>query len=919
MADFDDNSLDEPMKAVFGDPNGLGAQLSEKAGDYVLNKTGSPMLAAATKTAGDVAPMILGGMHGAPEIAPHEFVSPLKDLPSSSTGPNLGIVKLAKQYMAEKGLTGESPTNYVKANPERGARIANEFEKMKSDPNDPSVRKSYQSLADETLDQYKWLKNKAGLKVTPIEAGQENPYKTSSDAINDITKNKHLYFYPTEQGFGSINKSSNHPLLAETNEKVNGKPLLANDVFRIVHDVFGHAKEGVGFGANGEENAWRNHMPMYSPEAQKALTTETRGQNSWVNFGPYGEKNRANPANTTYADQKTGILPDWTRREGFAGGGEVPEGAIPVEQESGPPEGSIPVDQDQQPQAPEQPQPQPLSGTQKAIGIAEAVGRGVLPFGLASAAETHLGVPAEDIKAREAGLDPATAIGAESAGVIGSMFIPGVGEGWLASKAAQIAIPIAKEASGIAKVGRLALRGAFEMGQFATNDEMSDAFLDKGHDAMAVATHVATAGAIGLLTGGAFGTGGKALEKIQSLKLGEYLDNVAIGLGAASEGPERVASLRQMHADYGIPIPKGIEHGIKIQNGLAEHAAGKVVGLAAGALGSLAGATGIPGAEAAGSTAGFLLANKYLAPTADKLASKYTSIATKNVAVPVMLQAIKLGEHADIANVLGYANKSAKGAKLVSNAVEDLFNIGGKEALEANPIDNDKLHKYIENGGINQQLDEIKHEQTQDSAPQGFAEGGQVQAKPLESKGGLASLYPAQNQMLTATKGRVSQYLNSLRPQQPSKMMFDKGYHDKAAERTYRSALSIANAPVSVLTHVKNGTLLPEHLQHLASMYPELHDHMSKKITEKLVKHQHDEEKQPSYKTQQALSLFLGAHLTSSLSPDSIQAAQATFAPKQPPQQQPPTKNKKSTNSLSKVSKDYETPEQSRAARANKD
>ena len=257
---------------------------------------------------------------------------------------------------------------------------------------------------------------------------------------------------------------------------------------------------------------------------------------------------------------------------------------------------------------------------------------------------------------------------------------------------------------------------------------------------------------------------------------------------------------------------------------------------------------------------------------------------------------------------------------MVANAIEDLFNIGGKEALEANPIDNDKLHKYIENGGINQQLDEIKHEQTQDNAPQGFAEGGQVQAKPLESKGGLASLYPAQNQMLTATKGRVSQYLNSLRPQQPSKMMFDKGYHDKAAERTYRSALSIANAPVSVLTHVKNGTLLPEHLQHLASMYPELHDHMSKKITEKLVKHQHDEEKQPSYKTQQALSLFLGAHLTSSLSPDSIQAAQATFAPKQPQQpQQPPTKNKKSTNSLSKVSKDYETPEQSRAARANKD
>ena len=337
---------------------------------------------------------------------------------------------------------------------------------------------------------------------------------------------------------------------------------------------------------------------------------------------------------------------------------QIPEGAIPVEQESGPPEGAIPVDQDQQPQTPEQPEAQPLSGNQKAIGIAEAVGRGVLPFGLASAAETHLGVPAEDIKAREAALDPATAIGAESAGVVGSMFIPGVGEGWLASKAAQIAIPIAKEASGIAKVGRLALRGAFEMGQFATNDEMSDAFLNKGHDAMAVATHIATAGAIGLLTGGLFGTGnnlgGKALQKIQSLKLGEYLDNVAIGLGAASEGPERVASLRQMHTDYGMPVPKGIEHGIKLQNGLAEHAAGKAVGVAAGVLSNAV------GGGAMSDMGAMYLANKYLAPTADKLASKYTSIATKNVAVPVMLQAIKLGEHADIANVLGYATNLPK-------------------------------------------------------------------------------------------------------------------------------------------------------------------------------------------------------------------------------------------------------------------
>jgi len=56
---------------------------------------------------------------------------------------------------------------------------------------------------------------------------------------------------------------------------------------------------------------------MYSPEARKAMTSETRGQNSWVNYGPHGETNRsASQGATKYADQKTGLLPDWAIHEG---------------------------------------------------------------------------------------------------------------------------------------------------------------------------------------------------------------------------------------------------------------------------------------------------------------------------------------------------------------------------------------------------------------------------------------------------------------------------------------------------------------------------------------------------------------------------------------------------------------------------
>src|SRR5690606_31575385 len=99
---------------------------------------------------------------------------------------------------------------------------------------------------------------------------------------------------------------------------IGERRLLANDVFRIVHDFFGHGIEGSGFGARGEENAWQSHMRLYSEAALPAVTSETRGQNSWVNFGPHGEANRANQRDTVYADQKTGIMPSWTWREGVA-------------------------------------------------------------------------------------------------------------------------------------------------------------------------------------------------------------------------------------------------------------------------------------------------------------------------------------------------------------------------------------------------------------------------------------------------------------------------------------------------------------------------------------------------------------------------------------------------------------------------
>jgi hypothetical protein len=217
---------------------------------------------------------------------------------------------VADAYAKENKLGKLDHDARHKVDPENAAKIARAYHDLKHDPDHPDVKRAYDALAKETAAQYDHLR-KHGYKFTAIKPGQENPYKTSKDLVKDVRDNKHAHYFPTEQGFGSAEPGagSDHPLLKKV-KTVDGE-MVANDLFRAVHDVFGHAKEGHSFGPNGEENAYHHHAQMYSPEARKALASETRGQNSWVNFGPHAEHNRTNPAKTVYADQKAGIMPDW--------------------------------------------------------------------------------------------------------------------------------------------------------------------------------------------------------------------------------------------------------------------------------------------------------------------------------------------------------------------------------------------------------------------------------------------------------------------------------------------------------------------------------------------------------------------------------------------------------------------------------
>jgi len=257
------------------------------------------------------------------------FNEPLKDAET-----------IAKSYMKSVGMEYVPVEKITKLDENLSKRISDAYDKMKNDPNDPQVKKAYEAMAKETLDQYDQILEKG----YNVEINNNEPYSSSEDMINDLRDNKRMKIFSTESGFGdepiTEEQRKENPLLRDSGRKdINGETLLVNDVFRFVHDFFGHAKLGNSFGPIGEENAWRVHSEMYSPEARKAMTSETRGQNSWVNFSGvndavFKKRDKARELRKQgkieeadqmvgevyeemkFADQKVGLLPDFAIEEG---------------------------------------------------------------------------------------------------------------------------------------------------------------------------------------------------------------------------------------------------------------------------------------------------------------------------------------------------------------------------------------------------------------------------------------------------------------------------------------------------------------------------------------------------------------------------------------------------------------------------
>lgn len=195
---------------------------------------------------------------------------------------NRSAQTLARMYARKVGFPAVAETPVVDVNVVVARQIAAIYHRTKSVPKDPLVRKCYNHLKQEVAYQFSLLP----FKITAY-GDYTAPYRDSKDMMDDLLQNNHLYVY---------SGGDDHPLFSRRE----------NFKFRAVHDYFGHAAHGFAFGPKGEENAWVEHCKLFTPFARMALTTETRGQNSWVNFGPYSS---LPPDKRPYAKQKVFILP----------------------------------------------------------------------------------------------------------------------------------------------------------------------------------------------------------------------------------------------------------------------------------------------------------------------------------------------------------------------------------------------------------------------------------------------------------------------------------------------------------------------------------------------------------------------------------------------------------------------------------
>jgi hypothetical protein len=246
--------------------------------------------------------------------------------------PGLDLLGPAQEYVDAQARLGRLaprrlaglPAARVRVDPQFCREVAAHFDAAPSREPGPALAHRYQRFAEENLRHYALLE-RAGVRLRPWR-GDGQPYQGSDHLVTEVTRTRELHVYLTATGHGPGATAPGHPLCKPSGIVVDGVELLHNDVFRAVHDVFGHIMLGASMGVAGEFLAAFGHMAMYSPEVHPVLFTEQISQICWFFRGAHledgtgrlparGEPGWTPPQRRPYPEQKVfSIPPDFIDR-----------------------------------------------------------------------------------------------------------------------------------------------------------------------------------------------------------------------------------------------------------------------------------------------------------------------------------------------------------------------------------------------------------------------------------------------------------------------------------------------------------------------------------------------------------------------------------------------------------------------------
>lgn len=260
-----------------------------------------------------------------------------------------------------------------------------------------------------------------------------------------------------------------------------------------------------------------------------------------------------------------------------------------------------------------------------------------------------------------------------------------------------------------------------------------------------------------------------------------------------------------------------------------------------------------------------------------------------------LLKYLGNGQHISAEGFKGmiqYIDSMVKGENALTNSVKNLFKAGKVVLPEKLLPSEEKRNK------LNKKLDSLRQDNS-----------------PLLDVGGTITAYlPDHGGAMGSTANNAVQYLQSIKPQMQKMSPLDaKPVISDIQKAQYERTLDIAEQPLVVLNHIKEGSLTPQDVVSLNTMYPSLYNRMKSKITNEIISAEARNEIIP-YKTKMSLSMFLAHPLDSTLTPTGIQNNQMAFMPQAQPQMQG-MKPKHSFANLGKSVQENMTSQQAREAR----